>query len=99
MVLLETNRAAVVALNAEIRRTKARLIEEVVKLQKLANKKVNSFWFTFLFRKMLKLEVGELWSDLICCWFFMVIFRYFVCMICHYKTQAEQFQIMKAKQE
>ncbi|XP_074582843.1 syntaxin-71-like [Curcuma longa] len=36
----ETNRAAVVALNAEIRRTKARLLEEVPKLQRLAVKKV-----------------------------------------------------------
>ncbi|KAF6134634.1 hypothetical protein GIB67_002035, partial [Kingdonia uniflora] len=36
----ETNRAALVAMNAEIRRTKARLLEEVVKLQRLANKKV-----------------------------------------------------------
>ncbi|XP_034688952.1 syntaxin-71-like [Vitis riparia] len=38
--LIETNRAAAVALNAEIRRTKARLLEEVVKLQKLVLKKV-----------------------------------------------------------
>ncbi|XP_078431959.1 syntaxin-71-like [Wolffia australiana] len=36
----EKNRATVVALNAEIRRTKARLLEEVPKLQKLAVKKV-----------------------------------------------------------
>ncbi|XP_042389589.1 syntaxin-71-like [Zingiber officinale] len=36
----EKNRAAVVALNAEIRRTKARLLEEVPKLQRLALKKV-----------------------------------------------------------
>ncbi|KAF3513614.1 hypothetical protein F2Q69_00007357 [Brassica cretica] len=36
----ETNRAAAVALNAEVRRTKARLAEDVVKLQKLAVKKV-----------------------------------------------------------
>ncbi|KAG6533354.1 hypothetical protein ZIOFF_007221 [Zingiber officinale] len=36
----EKNRAAVVALNAEIRRTKARLLEEVPKLQRLAVKKV-----------------------------------------------------------
>ncbi|XP_043703612.1 syntaxin-71-like [Telopea speciosissima] len=37
----EKNRASVVALNAEIRRTKARLLEEVLKLQRLANKKVS----------------------------------------------------------
>ncbi|CAL9040307.1 unnamed protein product, partial [Musa banksii] len=36
----EKNRAAVVALNAEIRRTKARLSEEIPKLQRLALKKV-----------------------------------------------------------
>ncbi|KAA0044019.1 syntaxin-71 [Cucumis melo var. makuwa] len=36
----EKNRASVVALNAEIRRTKARLLEEVPKLQRLAVKRV-----------------------------------------------------------
>ncbi|KAK9153430.1 hypothetical protein Sjap_000910 [Stephania japonica] len=36
----EKNRAAAVALNAEIRRSKARLLEEVPKLQRLALKKV-----------------------------------------------------------
>nr|DAD26146.1 TPA_asm: hypothetical protein HUJ06_027614 [Nelumbo nucifera] len=36
----EKNRAAAVAMNAEIRRTKARLLEEVPKLQRLAVKKV-----------------------------------------------------------
>lgn len=36
----EKNRASAVAINAEIRRTKARLLEEVPKLQKLAIKKV-----------------------------------------------------------
>lgn len=36
----EKNRASVVAINAEIRRTKAKLIEEVPKLQRLAMKKV-----------------------------------------------------------
>ncbi|XP_062199599.1 syntaxin-71-like [Phragmites australis] len=36
----EKNRAAAVALNADVRRTKARLLEEVVKLQKTAAKKV-----------------------------------------------------------
>lgn len=37
---METNRATVVALNAEIRRIKVRLMEDVPKLQKLAKKKV-----------------------------------------------------------
>ncbi|KAF7804472.1 syntaxin-71-like [Senna tora] len=36
----EKNRASAVAINAELRRTKARLLEEVPKLQKLAVKKV-----------------------------------------------------------
>ncbi|CAO2824256.1 unnamed protein product [Amaranthus hypochondriacus] len=36
----ESNRASVVALNAEIRRIKARLLEEVPKLQRLAQKRV-----------------------------------------------------------
>ncbi|KAI7755509.1 hypothetical protein M8C21_031683, partial [Ambrosia artemisiifolia] len=36
----EKNRASVVAINAEIRRTKAKLVEEVPKLQRLAMKKV-----------------------------------------------------------
>ncbi|RRT47922.1 hypothetical protein B296_00051894 [Ensete ventricosum] len=40
MASQEKNRAATVALNAEIRRTKARLLEEVPKLQRLALKKV-----------------------------------------------------------
>lgn len=39
----ESNRASVVALNAEIRRIKARLLEEVPKLQRLAQKRVCSF--------------------------------------------------------
>lgn len=63
IALIETNRAAAVALNAEIRRTKARLLEEVVKLQKLVLKKVKSSWFTFLFHKMFKLDIRELWFD------------------------------------
>ena len=37
----EKNRAAAVAMNAEIRRTKARLSEEVPKLQRLAVKRVS----------------------------------------------------------
>ncbi|EHA8591199.1 Syntaxin-71 [Cocos nucifera] len=40
MAAREKNRAAAVAMNAEIRRTKARLMEEVPKLQRLALKKV-----------------------------------------------------------
>uniref|UniRef100_A0A5B7BGW8 Putative syntaxin-71-like n=1 Tax=Davidia involucrata TaxID=16924 RepID=A0A5B7BGW8_DAVIN len=40
MASMEKSRASVVAMNAEIRRTKARLMEEVPKLQKLALKKV-----------------------------------------------------------
>ncbi|XP_059634196.1 syntaxin-71-like [Cornus florida] len=39
-VATEKNRATVVAINAEIRRTKARLLEELPKLQRLALKKV-----------------------------------------------------------
>ncbi|XP_030526610.1 syntaxin-71-like [Rhodamnia argentea] len=38
--VVETNRASSAALNAEIRRTKARLMEEIAKLHKLAQKKV-----------------------------------------------------------
>ncbi|CAH9138261.1 unnamed protein product [Cuscuta epithymum] len=40
MATRETNRAAAVAMKAEVRRLKARLLEEVPKLQKLALKKV-----------------------------------------------------------
>ncbi|CAN6204253.1 unnamed protein product [Urochloa humidicola] len=36
----EKNRAAAVAMNADVRKSKARLLEEVVKLQKIAAKKV-----------------------------------------------------------
>ncbi|XP_022889260.1 syntaxin-71-like [Olea europaea var. sylvestris] len=42
----ESNRASAVAINAEIRRTKARLIEEVPKLQRLAVKKVKGHKWT-----------------------------------------------------
>lgn len=41
----EKNRAAAVALNAEIRRIKSRLMEEVPKLEKLAMKKVPFFLY------------------------------------------------------
>jgi syntaxin of plants SYP7 len=37
----EKNRAAAVALNADVRRTKARLMDEAVKLQKIVAKKVD----------------------------------------------------------
>lgn len=40
MVPTEKNRAAEVALSAEVRRIKGRLTEEVPKLQKLGEKKV-----------------------------------------------------------
>ncbi|KAM1019364.1 hypothetical protein ACFX13_041453 [Malus domestica] len=40
MVSTERNRATAVAMNAEIRRTKARLLEELPKLRRLAPKKV-----------------------------------------------------------
>ncbi|KAK4483156.1 hypothetical protein RD792_010336 [Penstemon davidsonii] len=40
MAMTETNRATVVAMKAEVRRMKARLLDEVPKLQKLAQKKV-----------------------------------------------------------
>lgn len=43
----EKNRATAVAMNAEIRRTKARLLEEIPKLQRLALKKVCPY-FSFL---------------------------------------------------
>ena len=38
----EKSKASTVAINAEIRRTKARLLEEVPKLQRLAMKKVGT---------------------------------------------------------
>ncbi|XP_049378840.1 syntaxin-71-like [Solanum stenotomum] len=40
MAAMETNRAKAVAMKAEVRRTKARLMDEIKKLQKLAQKKV-----------------------------------------------------------
>lgn len=43
----EKNRASAVALNAEIRRTKARLLEEVPKLQRLAMKRVDNHYSYF----------------------------------------------------
>lgn len=63
----EKNRAASVAMKAEIRRTKARLLEDAQKLQKLALKKVlfllkknlSCFFSTFFFMKLMKLELDE----------------------------------------
>ncbi|CAA2982767.1 syntaxin-71 [Olea europaea subsp. europaea] len=55
MVAMETNRAAMVAMNAEVRRTKARLMDEVPKLQKLAQKRV----------KGLSMEELEVRKDLV----------------------------------
>ncbi|GFQ04060.1 syntaxin-71 [Phtheirospermum japonicum] len=49
LAAVETNRATVVALNAEVRRTKARLMDEVPKLQKLAQKKLREFLETDIF--------------------------------------------------
>lgn len=45
---METNRASAVAMNAEVRRTKARLMNEIPKLRKLAMKKVN-FLLNFIY--------------------------------------------------
>lgn len=41
VALTEQNRAVAAALNAEVRRTKGRLMDEVPKLRKLVNKKVS----------------------------------------------------------
>ena len=67
----EKSRASAVAINAELRRTKARLLEEVPKLQRLAVKKVQgsahpNFCLDILFR-----------VHLIC--HFMSSVSYFVC--------------------
>lgn len=45
----EKNRASAVAINAELRRTKARLLEEVPKLQRLAVKKVLNLSFLYYY--------------------------------------------------
>jgi len=55
MAAMETNRAAVVAMNAEVRRTKAKLMDEIPKLQKLAQKRV----------KGLSIEELEVRKDLV----------------------------------
>lgn len=66
MAAKETNRAKAVAMKAEVRRTKARLMDEIKKLQKLAQKKVilclnlgyfvlcnwNSIGFSCVFREL-----------------------------------------------
>lgn len=56
---MEKNRASVVAMNAEIRRTKARLMEQVLALQKLAVKKVALLFElrAFMFHEMLEEEL------------------------------------------
>lgn len=48
----EKNRATAVAMNAEIRRTKARLVEELPKLQRLALKKVKCIFHLSLFHNL-----------------------------------------------
>lgn len=48
MASMETNRAKSVAMNAEIRRMKARLLDEVPKLAKLSQKKVCFFPVFFI---------------------------------------------------
>lgn len=47
---METNRAKSVAMNAEVRRTKARLLDEVPKLAKLSQKKVRLIPAFFILR-------------------------------------------------
>jgi hypothetical protein len=49
MASTEKNRASAAAMNAEVRRTKARLMDEIPKLRKLALKKVNLHWFFFFY--------------------------------------------------
>lgn len=50
MASMETNRAKSVAMNAEVRRTKARLLDEVPKLAKLSQKKVRLIPAFFILR-------------------------------------------------
>ena len=47
VALTEKNRASAAQLNAEVRRSKARMMEEVPKLRKLAQKKVILLGSTF----------------------------------------------------
>lgn len=61
MASTENNRASAAALNAEVRRTKARLMDEVPKLRKLALKKVNLLDFHLCSKSyMCKFEILEL---------------------------------------
>ena len=55
LVTKEKNRASAVAMNAEIRRTKARLSEEVPKLQRLAVKRVSVLSHTLILRSLVEL--------------------------------------------
>lgn len=48
MASTEKNRASAAAMNAEVRRTKARLMDEIPKLRKLALKKVILQCFVFM---------------------------------------------------
>lgn len=59
MAAVETNRATVVALYAEVRRIKARLIDEVPKLKKLAQRKV-CFDFSSPFSVFVVIESVEI---------------------------------------
>ncbi|CAA3027667.1 Syntaxin-71 [Olea europaea subsp. europaea] len=60
MAAMEINRAAVVAMNAKVRRTKARLMDEAPKLQKLAQKRVKGLAIEELeVRKELVLALPE----------------------------------------
>jgi len=63
----ESNRASVVALNAEIRRIKARLLEEVPKLQRLAQKRV-CFFHQFCF-DVITFSLALI-KDVTYCWLF-----------------------------
>lgn len=67
MAAYETDRATVVALNAEVRRIKARLMDEVPKLKKLALRKV--FLFSFLINLSYKKEMNPF-----CFYLFTTIF-------------------------
>lgn len=54
----EKSKASAVAMNAEIRRTKARLLEEVPKLQRLAVKKV--FFLSLSHSKCNELSLSQI---------------------------------------
>ncbi|KAG5411490.1 hypothetical protein IGI04_007809 [Brassica rapa subsp. trilocularis] len=59
IVTKEKNRASAVAMNAEIRRIKARLAEEVPKLQRLALKRVVDLGVEVLFDHGLKFDMFD----------------------------------------